>query len=188
MYVLVHQGKNTHSIKFPSVLKLAKSLGCEYLDDIKVGRSCHYMSQNSIQDIVGCLGQTALQPLLHDNHQSELYFILIDETSNVSIKKQLIMYCRFVKHDAALETRFIAMLPIPDGYAETITNAVREKTRELGLAPQKMIALGNDGASVMLGRQSGVVARLKAIVPWLKGNHCVAHRLALAARQAVCAK
>ena len=133
-----------HSIQFPSVLKLAKSLGCEYLDDMKVSRSVHYMSQNSIQDIVGCLGQTVLQPLLQDNHQSELYSILIDETTDVSIKKQLIMYCPLVIHDAAPETNFTAMLPMSDGTAETITNDVFEKTRELGIDPQKIVTLGSD--------------------------------------------
>ena len=172
------------STKFPSVVKLAKSLGCEYLDDLRVGRSVHYMSQNSIQNIVGCLGQTVLQPLLHDIQQSQLYAILIDETTDVSVKKQLIMYCRYMKGDSSTETKYIAMLPIPDGKAETITNAVLGKARELGLDPQKMVAMGSDGASVMLGRRSGVVARLKATVPWLIGNHCVAHRLALAAGQA----
>ena len=80
------------------------------------------MGQNSIQNIVGCLGQTVLQPLLHDIQQSQLYAILIDETTDVSVKKQLIMYCRYVKGDSSTETKYIAMLPIPDGKAETITN------------------------------------------------------------------
>ena len=144
--------------KFPSVVKLAKSLGCEYLDDLRVGRCVHYMSQNCIQNIVGCLGQTVLQPLLHDIQQSQLYAILIDETTDVSVKKQLIMYCRYVKGDSSTETKYIAMLPTPDGKEETNTNAVLVKAKELGLDPQKMVAMGSDGASVMLGRRSGVVA------------------------------
>ena len=103
-----------HSTKIPSVLKLAKSLGCEYLDDIKFGRNIHYISQNCTQDTVGSLGQTVLQLLLQGIHQSDLYSILIDETTDVSIKKQLIMYCPFFRQNAAPSSlRSIAMNLIP---------------------------------------------------------------------------
>ena len=67
------------------------------------------------------------------------------------------MYCCFVNHDAVPETKFTATLPMSDGKAKTITNAVLEKTRELGLDPQKMVALGSDGASVMLGSDGASV-------------------------------
>ena len=44
--------------------------------------------------------------------------------------------------------------------------------------------MGSDGASVMLGKKGGVAALLKARVPFMIANHCVAHRLALACGQA----
>lgn len=42
----------------------------------------------------------------------------------------------------------------------------------------------SDGASVMLGCNNGVQAKLKAIVPHLLEFHCVAHREALSVSQA----
>ena len=40
--------------------------------------------------------------------------------------------------------------------------------------------MASDGASVMLGRNNGVAAKLKAIAPSVIAVHCVCHRLALA--------
>ncbi|XP_077870232.1 zinc finger protein 862-like, partial [Saccoglossus kowalevskii] len=48
-----------------------------------------------------------------------------------------------------------------------------------------MAALGSDGASVMVGRRTGVATRLRERNPMLVNIHCVAHRLALAAAQAM---
>ena len=47
-----------------------------------------------------------------------------------------------------------------------------------------MVGFGSDGASVMVGKKAGVAARIREIVPHLVNNHCIAHRLALAAAQA----
>lgn len=44
----------------------------------------------------------------------------------------------------------------------------------------KVGGMGSDGASVMLRRNNGVAAKLKAIVPSVIVFHCVCHRLALA--------
>lgn len=47
-----------------------------------------------------------------------------------------------------------------------------------GVELSKVMGFGSDGASVMMGRRGGVVAKLKEENPNLIGIHCVAHRLA----------
>ena len=49
---------------------------------------------------------------------------------------------------------------------------------------EKLVALGSDGANVMVGKKTGVAKRLQDQIPHLISNHCVAHRLALASAQA----
>ena len=56
--------------------------------------------------------------------------------------------------------------------------------RDLALEMQHLCGLGSDGAAVMLGIRGGVSKLLKDQVPFLVANHCIAHRLALAAGQA----
>ena len=43
----------------------------------------------------------------------------------------------------------------------------------------KVVGFGSDGASVMVGSRNGVVAMLKADVPYLVDIHCLAHKLDL---------
>ena len=47
---------------------------------------------------------------------------------------------------------------------------------------QKLVALATDGAAVMLGKNNGVVKRIKELVhrPSVLAIHCSAHRLELA--------
>ena len=45
-------------------------------------------------------------------------------------------------------------------------------------------ASGCDGAAVMVGRRSGVVARLSEGLPHVLAVHCMAHRLELSFRDA----
>ena len=42
-----------------------------------------------------------------------------------------------------------------------------------------LVGFGSDGASVMMGRQNGVLKKIKDDVPHLIEMHCVAHRLEL---------
>lgn len=60
-------------------------------------------------------------------------------------------------------------------------NFMEEKNINCGT---KLVGLGSDGASVMMGRHSGVGVQLKSVAPFLVHTHCVAHRLALCTSQA----
>lgn len=44
----------------------------------------------------------------------------------------------------------------------------------------KLVALGSDGAAVMLGKNNGVIALLQAQQPSMIAVHCSGHRLELA--------
>ena len=49
----------------------------------------------------------------------------------------------------------------------------------------KLVALGSDGASVMLGKNNGVIALLKAEQPSMIAVHCSGHRLELAYKDSI---
>ena len=60
----------------------------------------------------------------------------------------------------------------------------RNYCREKGIELSKIAGLGSDGASVMVGKQNGVGARLRKLNPYMLSMHCVAHKLALASEAA----
>ena len=77
------------------------------------------------------------------------------------------------------------MMPVTDGTATTILATLTHMCDQEHLdIDNKLVAFGSDGAAVMIGTRRGVATLLKQTCPWLISNHCVAHRLALAASQA----
>lgn len=64
--------------------------------------------------------------------------------------------------------------------AQTLFKVFCSKRDELGLEVTKVGGMASDGASVMLGCNNGVAAKLKAIVPSVIVAQCVCYWLALA--------
>ena len=60
--------------------------------------------------------------------------------------------------------------------AESIIKSVVKYFDEIIVSFDKLILFTSDGASVMLGCDNGVHAKLKSIVPHVIEFHCMAHR------------
>jgi hypothetical protein len=183
MYFLAKQ-EIAHTTNFTPLVNLCKSLGATYLGDIATGGNAKYTSERFMQEIVKALGETILESTLQNIQLSPAFSLLIDETTDVSIKKQLIVYCKYLCNGEA-KTSFLGILELQDGKAATITKAILDFCRLVNLdVSTNLFALGSDGASVMLGRRGGVSKLLTDHAPYLISNHCIAHRLALACGQA----
>ncbi|XP_077863433.1 zinc finger protein 862-like, partial [Saccoglossus kowalevskii] len=90
-----------------------------------------------------------------------------------------------LNEDGRAETIFGGNYTVQSGDAETIFNKMQEVIDEKGdTLFSKLVGLGSDGASVMMGRHSGVGVRLKGASPFCIHVHCVAHRIALASSNA----
>ena len=174
-----------HTTNFVSLLGLAKSIGATYLCDLNLGGNAHYTSERFIQEAVSSLGVVIRKKIFDDLRSSPFFSLLCDETTDVAVKKELIVYARYLSSDRHIRTSFIGLLEVPDGTASTIFSALQKLCEEEGFdIDSKLVAFGSDGAAVTIGRHSGVVTLLKQTSPWLIANHCVAHRLALASAQA----
>lgn len=68
--------------------------------------------------------------------------------------------------------------------ADTITEKIKSCLESKNINISKMVGIGTDGASVMTGKNNGVVKKLKEFAPSLIGVHCAAHRCSLATSQA----
>ena len=172
-----------HTTNFIPLLDLAKSLGVQYLNDLYVGENAAYRSERFVQEIVSALGEVVVRKIRVALQNSPFFVLMIDETTDVAVMKQLVIYAKYIEN-GAVQTRFLSMIQIRNGTASTIVEAVTKFCEEWNLDIKKMCGLGSDGASVMLGKKGGVATLLKARVPFMIANHCVAHRLALACGQA----
>ncbi|KAL2101958.1 hypothetical protein ACEWY4_003719 [Coilia grayii] len=115
--------------------------------------------------------------------QSEFLGLIIDETVNITIDKKLIVYLKF-ENSGKAETIFLGNYTIQSGTAQSIYSNVVDVLKERGLDVGRVMGLGSDGASVMMGAHAGVGALLKKESVFAVQVHCIAHRVALAASDA----
>lgn len=116
--------------------------------------------------------------------KSEYFGLIIDESTDISVHKKLAECIRYVA-DRKMVTKFLTNVKIQSGTAESIVHAVKNMCCNMGFDMHKLVGFGSDGASVMTGKDSGVVDRLRrSPSPHLVAVHCLAHRLSLACTDA----
>ena len=114
--------------------------------------------------------------------------IMSDGATDSSHVEAEICYIR-VCHEGEIFVHFVAVKNIPKADAEGITNAIMEMIDKAFPDVEwksKVVGLGSDGASVMLGKKGGVIAKMRTRLqkPRLVAVHCSAHRLELAYKDA----
>lgn len=88
-----------------------------------------------------------------------MQFFLMRVCTDISVSKRLSVCIRYVKQGQAI-TSFLASAEIPDGGAYTVGEEVYKIITNLGLDLTKCVSLATDGASVMVGRKTGVGVQL----------------------------
>ncbi|XP_070545566.1 zinc finger protein 862-like [Ptychodera flava] len=113
------------------------------------------------------------------------YSLITDESTDITVSKKLVIYCRLLNSAFLPETHFLSNIKVEDGTAAVITQELIKVLEGIGAQPSRLTGFGSYGASVMTGRKSGVAARLKSSVnEKLISIHCLAHKLALCSSQA----
>ena len=115
--------------------------------------------------------------------------IISDGSTDSSVCEQEMMFMRMGDH-GQVKVKFVGVIETPKADAERITKSIM-KGVEVGLDIKfedfvpKLVAMGCDEAAVMIGRNTGVVKRLRDLAPSMVGIHCFAHRLELAIKDVI---
>ena len=121
-----------------------------------------------------CLEGEALE-----RHRSQpIRFLLIDESTDMSTSKNLIIYFIYLKVGVQVVS-YAALLHAPAVDAEAITDILLSYLEDNDLPISRVACFCSDGASVMTGCKGGVATRLKQVNPFMSSIHCIAQRLAL---------
>lgn len=172
-----------HTTTYPHLLTLAESLGCEYFKALNVGRNAKYTSPQIVAEFLDIISGLVEEDVLENVKASSFYSLMVDESTNISILKQLVLYGRCVVN-GELKTRFLKIVDLADGKAPTIVDAITTYLTSVDLGIDTMSSFGSDGASVMTGRHAGVATLLRSKNVQMIAVHCICHRLALASAQA----
>ncbi|XP_076062362.1 zinc finger protein 862-like [Oratosquilla oratoria] len=115
----------------------------------------------------------------------QFFSLVVDESTNEANISCLALCIRFysTSKKSVVDT-FYRLLPIENATADNLYQTVTRCLAEDGLDVKKMIGLGTDGASSMIGRTHSLSTLLRVDNPELTLFRCVCHSLHLAASKA----
>ena len=133
-----------------------------------------------MHEIIEVLSATVEEEILQEISAiySPLISILCDESTDIAILKQLVVYVRYIKNGEVV-TRFLKIQDLLDGTVVTIETALIDILSKLQIPLEKVAVFGSDGAAVMVGRRNGVATKLKNRIPHLVAVQCVCSSLGI---------
>ena len=167
--------------KFSSLLDLSIQMGNDYLKELHLGGNAHYTNEQSISELLQCLSTSIEEDIVSSLKSSPYFALMTDETTDISVLKQLVLVCRN-STSSGIKTSYFQITDIPNG--NTIETSLLQALREKEIDISKLRGFGSDGAAVMVGSRNGVAKKLKGHSPRIVSVHCINHRLALAAAHA----
>ncbi|XP_073718948.1 zinc finger protein 862 isoform X2 [Misgurnus anguillicaudatus] len=171
-----------HHTNYSKLLGLAELLGCDYFRKLKIDKRNNYRSHRIIDDMLEILAEVVEEPILSDIRSSQAISLEVDESTDVSMSRQLDLHVRYLDKEGHVFNQFLDLVPIPDGKADTIVTAIKNVMLKKAIPTEKLYGLGTDGAAVMTGRVNGVAKQLTDSFPKIVSVACAAHRLALACK------
>ncbi|CAI7895416.1 unnamed protein product, partial [Closterium sp. NIES-54] len=101
--------------------------------------------------------------------------IQCDESTDRTRGKHMIVYLTFFKN-RQIACEFFTLLTVERCDAGSLFEVLLNHLRSAAVDVSKIGGISRDGASVMTGKENGLVARLREHVPHLFSCHCIAHR------------
>lgn len=172
--------------KYTSLMEFQKLQGCESVLDLSVGGNATYMSRTAGQEFQECVAEAIHKEVVQKIREADMYSILIDESTDLSVSKHMVVFVRLVDSDFVPHTYFLKNISVndPQSTASVLFKFLKEALAEEKIDMKKVYGFGSDGASVMVGKSHSVSALMKNENPHCVNVHCMAHRLNLATSQA----
>lgn len=148
--------------------------------------SAQWTSPDIQNEILTIVAEQIRDRIATDVRKSEIFGVIMDETSDVSKIEQVSVCISFVIDGVKKET-FIGFYATKSTEGEVLYELIQDAVKELKLDMANIVGEGFDGASNMSGKHNGVAARMKECSPLALYVHCYGHRLNLALQDAMTA-
>ncbi|GJP84549.1 hypothetical protein CLOP_g14608 [Closterium sp. NIES-67] len=163
--------------------RLIGHLSQEGVKDIPKQTYGAYITKYGFREMVKAMVAFLKAQQMEHIHSSPFIGISCDESTDRTRGKHLIVFGTFLKKRRVV-TEFLSLLTIDKCDAASLQSVLLGHLEGSGIELQKIAGISTDGASVMTGEKNGLVARLRLRIPHLVGCHCIAHREALAVKDA----
>ncbi|KAF3855721.1 hypothetical protein F7725_016444 [Dissostichus mawsoni] len=191
LYWLV-KNEIAHHTNYPKLLSLAQLLGCDYFEKLKVNLlqidACetknfnqlnvdqrnNYQSHRIVDEMLEILAQIVELPILEEIRSSQAISLEVDETTDVSVSRQLDLHVRHLDKEGCVFNNFLDLVTLENGKAERVKSVLQKKSSTALRTWDRRCS----------GRLNGVAKQLTDSFPKLVSVACAAHRLALACKDA----
>ncbi|XP_022847505.1 zinc finger MYM-type protein 1-like [Olea europaea var. sylvestris] len=154
----------------------------EVINAITLGNAphnCKLTSPDVQKDIVNACAIEMINVIIKDVGDS-LFFILVDESCDVSMKEQISIVLRYVDNSGRVNERFIGIEHVTSTAALSLKAAIDKVFSRYNLSMSRLRGQGYDGASNMQGKFKGLKTLILNESPCAFYIHCFAHQLQLA--------
>ena len=142
------------------------------------------MLNTSVQEIqneiISVCNELIMEQLVDSINRSRFFFVLADETTDISCQEQLSLCARYLNDDFAIEKCFFQFVPITDLSGKNLASTIITKLSQFGINVSKMRDQGYNETAAMSGKLNGAQAHIREIIPTALYVHCAAHNLNLA--------
>ena len=142
-----------------------------------------YQDTSACTEFIKIISDFLESNLLEKLRQSPALGVMIDESTDLSVEKHLIVYVSYLE-DGHLRTSFLTLLKLVSADSNTVYRKLIGFLKSCKIDTEKIFGFSSDGAAVMMGKDNGVVKKFKTDNPYLLEMHCIAHRLALSSLDA----
>jgi hypothetical protein len=115
--------------KFPSQVELAIALEAP---DIVNENSTNYINVKSANEFLNSFSNIVADRLWKDLFDADFFSIMIDESTDITVEKHLVVYITYIKSDGIIRTKFLALFQLTSGDAQTISSVLINLFRKHG--------------------------------------------------------
>ena len=88
--------------------------------------------------------------------KSSVVTVLVDESTDIANVKRFDIYTQIISEEMKPSTHYVTNIKCTDSTGVGIANEIMSEFHKRGVASEKIMSLGSDGASVMTGKQKGL--------------------------------
>ena len=151
---------------------------------LDVGTS--YRNDKQANEFTHHIAEVAREKIRDAAQTAKFLAVISDGTTDSAALEAEMVYLRHA-HRGTIAVNFAGYVNVERANAPVILGAITTAVTRLGVTDwhQKLVGFGSDGASVMVGKNNGVIALLRHLQPAVQGIHCAAHRMELAYKDAM---
>jgi hypothetical protein len=121
-----------------------------------------YTAAGTERDMMMNVGEVVSGKTVEQVLKSQTYGILFDEVTDISVKQQMVCFIQYIDKTGHANVDFLDIANVLEfgtsSDAETLF-------KTLGLDIANCSSFVSDGASVMVGKENGVAAKMKQVIP-----------------------